>query len=326
MSEKYKETDHMGDIICDDYRILQVISRFGLTLGFGDHTVAETCMEAGVDAPTFLAVVNFIRSNGRATNLSDIVDTVSLTALMKYLRRSHDYFVKFRLPAIRRKLIEAIDCSARNQIAFLILKFYDEFAAEVGRHMDYEDKHIHTYVNDLLAGVRTSPDVNIHKLSHQHRDNHAQIEKSLSELKSIIIKYYPNDSNAQLLNDVLIDLFMTEEDLFSHCHLEDTLFLEAVVRLEEERAEKSEADGVSPEEPETDASVTDSLSEREKEVIICVVKGMSNKEIAEQLFISVNTVMTHRRNISRKLQIHSPAGLTIYAIVNGLINLEDVKL
>ena len=239
MSEKYKETDRMGDIICDDYRILQVISRFGLTLGFGDHTVSETCLAAGVDAPTFLAVVNFIRSNGRTSNLSDIVESLSLTALMNYLRRSHDYFVKFRLPAIRRKLIEAIDCSARNQIAFLILKFYDEFASEVGRHMDYEDKHIHTYVTDLMKGVKTSPDVNIHKLSHQHHDNHAQLEKSLSELKSIIIKYYPTDSNAQLLNDVLIDLFMTEEDLFSHCHLEDTLFLEAVVRLEDERQEQA---------------------------------------------------------------------------------------
>ena len=137
MSEKYKETDRMGDIICDDYRILQVISRFGLSLGFGDHSVAETCMAAGVDAPTFVAVVNFIRSNGRPANMSDVVDTISLPALMNYLRRSHDYFGKFRLPAIRRKLIEAIDCSARNQIAFLILKFYDEFAAEVGRHMDY---------------------------------------------------------------------------------------------------------------------------------------------------------------------------------------------
>ena len=82
MSEKYKETDRMGDIICDDYRILQVISRFGLTLGFGDHTVSETCLAAGVDAPTFLAVVNFIRSNGRTSNLSDIVESLSLTALI----------------------------------------------------------------------------------------------------------------------------------------------------------------------------------------------------------------------------------------------------
>ena len=306
MSEKYKETDRMGDIICDDYRILQVISRFGLSLGFGDHSVAETCMAAGVDAPTFVAVANFIRSNGRPANMSDVVDTISLPALMNYLRRSHDYFVKFRLPAI--------------------LKFYDEVAAEVGRHMDYEDKHIHTYVNDLMAGVKTSPDINIHKLSHQHHDNHAQLEKSLSELKSIIIKYYPNDSNAQLLNDVLIDLFMTEEDLFNHCHMEDTLFLEAVVRLEDERREQTGEEGAQQEEPEPDNTTTDTLSEREKEVIVCVVKGMANKEIADQLYISVNTVMTHRRNISRKLQIHSPAGLTIYAIVNGLIKLEDVKI
>ena len=57
-----------------------------------------------------------------------------------------------------------------------------------------------------------------------------------------------------------------------------------------------------------------------------VVKGLSNKEIAEALFISVNTVMTHRRNIARKLQIRSAAGLTIYAIVNGLVNLDDVQL
>lgn len=326
MSDKYKETDRMGDIICDDYRILQVISRFGLTLGFGDHTVGETCAAAGVDAPTFLAVVNFIRANGRVSNMSDLVDSVSLSALMKYLHRSHDYFVKFRLPAIRRKLIEAIDCSVRNQIAFLILKFYDEYAAEVGRHMEYEDKYIHTYVRDLMSGKKTDPDVNIHKLSHQHHDNHAQIEKSLSELKSIIIKYYPNDSNAQLLNEVLMDLFMTEEDLFSHCHLEDTLFLEAVVQLEDERQEQGQGNDARQEDGDAEPNVTDALSDREKEVIVCVVKGLSNKEIAEQLFISVNTVMTHRRNISRKLQIHSPAGLTIYAIVNGLINLEDVKL
>ena len=51
-----------------------------------------------------------------------------------------------------------------------------------------------------------------------------------------------------------------------------------------------------------------------------------NKEIAENMFISVNTVMTHRRNISKKLNIHSPAGLTIYAIVNGLVKLDEISL
>ncbi len=76
-------------------------------------------------------------------------------------------------------------------------------------------------------------------------------------------------------------------------------------------------------EEETDNQ--DTLSQREKEIVICVVKGMTNKEMAEKLFLSIHTVITHRRNISKKLQIHSAAGLTIYAIVNKLVELSDVK-
>ena len=67
------------------------------------------------------------------------------------------------------------------------------------------------------------------------------------------------------------------------------------------------------------------VSNREKEIIVCVVKGMTNKQIADHLFLSTHTVMTHRRNIASKLQIHSSAGLTIYAIVNKLVDLADIK-
>ena len=76
---------------------------------------------------------------------------------------------------------------------------------------------------------------------------------------------------------------------------------------------------------EEDLENQDALSQREKEIVICVVKGMTNKEIAEKLFLSIHTVITHRRNISKKLQIHSAAGLTIYAIVNKMVTLNDVK-
>ncbi|MDE7413372.1 MAG: response regulator transcription factor [Muribaculaceae bacterium] len=70
----------------------------------------------------------------------------------------------------------------------------------------------------------------------------------------------------------------------------------------------------------------ESLSNREKEIIINVVKGLTNKEIADKLFISVHTVITHRRNIARKLEIHSATGLTIYAIVNKLVDLAELHL
>lgn len=55
-----------------------------------------------------------------------------------------------------------------------------------------------------------------------------------------------------------------------------------------------------------------------------VALGKSNKEIAEMLFISVHTVTTHRKNISAKLGIHSPAGLTIYAILHNIVDLNEV--
>jgi DNA-binding NarL/FixJ family response regulator len=77
-------------------------------------------------------------------------------------------------------------------------------------------------------------------------------------------------------------------------------------------------------EPEEDRR-HESLSSREKEVIVCVIKGMTNKQIADALNLSTHTVITHRRNISAKLQIHSTAGLTIYAIVNKLVELSEVK-
>ncbi len=67
------------------------------------------------------------------------------------------------------------------------------------------------------------------------------------------------------------------------------------------------------------------LSAREKEIIVGVVKGYTNKEIAVNLFLSTHTVITHRRNIARKLEIHSTAGLTIYAIVNKLVELSEIS-
>ncbi|MDR1682427.1 MAG: LuxR C-terminal-related transcriptional regulator [Candidatus Symbiothrix sp.] len=69
----------------------------------------------------------------------------------------------------------------------------------------------------------------------------------------------------------------------------------------------------------------ESLSVREKEIVVCIVKGMINRQIADKLHLSTHTVVSHRRNIATKLQIHSTSGLTIYAIVNKLVTMEEIK-
>ncbi len=77
-------------------------------------------------------------------------------------------------------------------------------------------------------------------------------------------------------------------------------------------------------EPENDVE-EEQLSQREKEIICEVVKGKTNKEIADHLNLSVFTILTHRRNIAKKLQIHSSTALAIYAIANKLVSISDVK-
>ncbi len=76
---------------------------------------------------------------------------------------------------------------------------------------------------------------------------------------------------------------------------------------------------------ETPRSESQELSAREKEILICVAKGMLNKEIADLYSISIYTVITHRKNITRKTGIRTVAGLTVYALLNNLIDSSSVE-
>ncbi|MBL6452713.1 MAG: helix-turn-helix transcriptional regulator [Porphyromonas sp.] len=76
---------------------------------------------------------------------------------------------------------------------------------------------------------------------------------------------------------------------------------------------------------ESEESKQTPLSQRECEVVAWVARGLTNKEIADVLHLSPHTVVTHRRNIATKLDIHSPSGLTIYALMNNLISMDEAK-
>lgn len=320
MAEKrrYKETDKMSALISDNYSLLMVMSRFGLSLGFGEKTVGEVCKSQSVHCPTFLTVANFVSETIHKEGTYN-EDDYSLTALLDYLKRAHSYFLDFSLPSIRRKLIETIDCSGTDEVATLILKFFDEYVREVRRHMEYENRSVFTYVEKLIEG-NVSDTYDIATFASRH----SQVNTKLTELKNIIVKYYPGKDNYNLLNAVLFDIYNCEQDLATHCDVEDYLLVPAVSALER-RLQLGERPLASAETSDK-SNEQEILSAREKEIIACVVKGMTNKETAESLFLSVHTVITHRRNIARKLQIHSPAGLTIYAIVNKLVELSDIKL
>ena len=307
----------MIDLISDNYSMLQGLSAFGIRLGFGDKTVSEICEQQGVDCYTFLTVVNFL-INGYAPK--EVDGKVSVSTLLNYLRASHRYFLDYQLPAIRKKLEETL--SKDNNLDILILKLYDSYASDIRKHMKYEDKTLFPYVEALLRGERPS-DYNVEIFAKHHSDTTGKFH----ELKNIIIKYLPHDglTNNQL-TATLYDMYNNEEWLSNHSNVEELLFVPAIRSMEQNMHDDNVSARISS--LIRRAENNEPISEREKEIIVCLVQGLSNKEIANRLYISVNTVTTHRRNIIRKLQIHSLAGLTIYAIANNLIDkslFEDKK-
>ena len=311
----YRASDTMRELIRDNGLLLMVMSRFGISLGFGEGTVKEVCEKQGVHAPTFLAVANFVSQKEYDES------ALALAPLVEYLKQAHTYFLDYNLPAIRRRLIDAIDCSGADDVAFLILRFYDEYVTEVRRHMEYEDSTVFAYVGRLLQGL---PDERY--TIGTFADKHDHIEDKLKELKDIIVSYYPQKAN-DLLNSVLFDIINCEADLTQHRRVEDQLFIPVVRRLEEELMTRGTASPIRPQEDDEESALRlNVLSEREKEIVHCVAMGMTNKEIADALCLSINTVTTHRRNITGKLQIHTPNGLTIYALVNNLVTLDEIKM
>ncbi|MDR1679652.1 MAG: helix-turn-helix transcriptional regulator [Prevotellaceae bacterium] len=296
----YTDTDRMCDLITENYPMLLVLSRFGIALGFGDKNIREVCRGNGVDTATFLAVVNILAGSKDDYNIKK---TISVESLIRYLQHSHSYFLDYRLPAIRAKLIQAIKSVDKN-VSAVIIRFFDEYTADVSRHMRDEEKTLFPNLKKMLAGEGYNASV----FSRQH--NH--LEKNIAELKNIIIKYC-NTPSSNDLNSVLFDIFLFEQDLASHILVEDRLILSLTRKT------------APPHPAPKPKHAHEQLTQREKEVVVCVVKGMTNKQIADELFLSPHTVLTHRKNIAAKLQIHSPAGLTIYAIVNKLVELEEIK-
>ncbi len=291
----YRLQDKMCELMAHEPDAIRIISRFGLGMGVGEKTIEEVCREHTIHSKTFLAVVNYKIDHTSETDIEDIdIDTLRM-----YLRNAHAYFIDFQLPRIRRDLIEAINpADTTSQIPMLILRFYDEYAQEIRTHIEHEN-----------AG-----------LLEQHAQDDQNITSKFSEIKNLIIKYYPSQQNdvkqTYALIGVMNDIFDIEQDFSTHCAIEDDILVPAIA-LDKQRQSQATPSA---------ASQGEELSEREKDVLVQLVKGLSNKEIADVLCISTHTVITHRKNITRKLNIHSTAGLTIYAIVNHLVDITQITL
>lgn len=311
---RYGKNDTLRSLIIDNNMLLMVTDRFNIPFGFGDATVAQVCAANGVDIGTFLAVCNLLTSGDAGADVEDI----AVDSLIGYLKRAHVSFLDVMLPRIRQHLIEGVNYSSADNVSFLLMKFFDDYVMEVKRHMEHENDEVFRYAERLLAG-----DCDRQWCIADFSGNHGHMASKLRELKDLFIYHYNQAENTRL-TATLFDIMICEKDLLAHFEVENRLFIPAVEALEKRvRGSRGDTESVSA---TVAAPATDILGEREKEILRCVAQGKSNKEIADELCISIHTVTTHRRNICAKLDIHSAAGLTIFAILHKLVDISDTRL
>ena len=304
----------MRNLIRDNSLLLQAISRFNIAFGFGDETVRQVCQKNNVDIDTFLCVCNML--SGYPYDAS----TLSLSALMDYLKRAHTSFIEIELPKIRHHLVDGINFNGKDEVALLLMKFYDDYVLEAKRHMEYENNVIFRYTERLLKGEVDEQFNIIH-----YSSNHSDTVTKLNELKDIFIYHFKERDNARL-SSALLDIIICGKDLVAHFDVESRLFIPAVEQLERSlRKNQQRQEDEDPSADEISDAALAMLSEREKDIVRGISQGKVNKEIADDLCISVHTVATHRRNICAKLGIHTTAGLTVFAIINHLVELHEVK-
>lgn len=310
----YLPSNNIRELIRDNAMLLPAISRFDIAFGFGDSSIDKICRENGVDTSTFICVCNLLSGYDYSQS------PVSLPSLMGYLKRAHISFLDITLPKIRHHLIEAINYSDTNEAALLLIRFFDDYVIEVKRHMDYENDVIFGYVERLLNN-----EIDENFAIEEFSVNHQSMTEKLKEIKDIFIYHYKQKDNARL-SAALFDIIICERDMMAHFDVENNLFVPTVRTLENNlrsilSKETVEAGDIA----ESENTQLSALSKRERDIIRTIAQGKANKEIADELFISVHTVATHRRNICSKLGIHSSAGLTIFAIINHLVDINDVK-
>ena len=308
--EGYQAKNTMREILRDNSMLVKTVGRFGIAFGFGDETVYEVCRKNNVDTETFITVCNLLSGYKYQTQ------NINLSCLVDYLKRTHSYFLEMTLPKIRSEIIAAINHSGLDEVAILMMKFYDEYVMEVQAHMDHENNKIFDYIEGLVNN-KLKDDFKISDYSEAHDS----VVEKLKDLKDIFIYHLKQEDN-QKLSSTLFDIVMCEKDLTAHFEIESNLLIPAAEKLELELLNEINQN-VKTQDVEKEPHET--LSDREKEIIILVAKGFSNKEIGEKLFISTHTVATHRRNINAKLGIHSGAALAIFAVINGLIKIEEIS-
>lgn len=215
----------LADLVLVNYKLLLVLNRFDIHLGFGEKSVEEVCTQQGISTPLFLLVCN-VYTFADYLPQADELKSFLLADMIQYLHNSHIYYREDCLPRINDRLMQIVK-HINTKPALILQRFYDDYQKEVLKHFAYEEKTVYPYA----AAISKGEPVKVYSIS-QFQKHHSNIEEKINDLKNIIIKYLPDTGAPKELNALLFDLFELEDDFCKHTLIEDKILVSLVLELE----------------------------------------------------------------------------------------------
>ena len=198
-SRLFSSESRLSDLITAHPSLLTLLTRLGISLGFGDRSIADVCEESGVDTAFFLLICNVYTFNNYVPSTATILGT-DMAGLVPYLEKSHRYYVDKRLPHSWVSQLEG-----GKPLQAVINGFCG--SAEFGNLCK-------TYgINEFLQ-------------------THSDIEGKLDDLLNIVFKYLPPQVDDDNVTDVVYDILRLREDLKKHTFIEEKIMVLLVQHLE----------------------------------------------------------------------------------------------
>ncbi len=214
------------ELMTDDRRLLQLLPRFGIGLGFGDRNVEQVCLTNHVNAELFLMICE-IYSNSHFRPEKEDLRKIDMRDLLSYLKASHRYYLDERFPHIEEHLQHIIDACGQKH-GPMLRNFYGEYKQEVTRHIQYyEEEVVFPYIEALLKGQRTDS-YKIDEFEH----NHTNIQDVLDDMMNILLKYLPGDILPKERIEISLDIMELSDDLNRHSLIEERILIPYVESLE----------------------------------------------------------------------------------------------
>ena len=278
----------LADVLAEHNELIPVLNRFGIRLGVGDKTIRQLCDENELNADFILTVSNVYLDENYVPDENLSLFDAELIA--DYFKHTIDNYVQELVPNIEKHLnaFIALSGSENKELSALRSLFYE-----------FKQQLIHHFQN----GINQDDDFP---------------DELLHDLKNILIKHVSGKYNQNLCHAVIFSLHSFEKDLIVHNRLRTKILRPKLKELNS--SDISHLEHAITVDKTSSENETEVLTNREIEVLKLITKGFINKEIADKLSISLNTVLTHRKNIIAKTGIKTVSGLTIYCISKGLLS------